>query len=394
MLIALGLCFAAPGDFERGNKLLGAGDPTAAEAAFRRALDDEPDNPDHKSQLALSLAEQGKHADALALLRETLKDHPAHAASRWYLGAVLHRTGDMRNAASALEAALPDLDASSPVWPSLHYLLADAYIALLGSEGLTPKQTDQLVASSEIYGTLAKGTPEGARMAALAAYVRKNRPSPPLPRWRVVANLEEATDAIAAQTGSALTVERGDTSPFDPTEPDGYRWFRCPEPLVCRFLLPAGWHTKEVPGPTHALFLTKQPIAPPEMRYETGISVNRISETRRRTGKTPGQFALEFAAGVVRGEGATVTRIDEDGRRVYVLRDAVQRDAGLPDLRKQYVIVADDTRDLVYLIFFETPAASWEANWAIAAPVLDLSHLGVEGRLPGDRPDPPDRPGR
>lgn len=378
----LACALAAPGDFDRGNALLAAGDPKGAEAAFRGALTDAPEDPEVRAQLGLSLHEQGRRAEAVAVLEQTLAEHPGHPASTWYLGVTHHAADDWRACLPLLLRFRDGIDASHPVWVSAHWMIADAYSALLGSASLTQAELDLLVAAARVYSKASPDTAEGERMAGVAAYVTENRPPRSVPRWGVAADADGAA-AISENTGAkrTLVVEKGRAAAFRAEAPEHTRWVECAGELGCRFLLPDGWHAKQVEGQTHAVFLTLEPIAPPENRFETGVSINRIARVRARTGQTAEDFALAFLASTAEKEGARLARIPDPTYQVYVAEGAVQRDPGQPDLRKHYLVFADNAQDLVYLAFFETPATEWDRTWPVARRILDLASFGIEGRM-------------
>lgn len=153
--------------------------------------------------------------------------------------------------------------------------------------------------------------------------------------------------------------------------PPGYQWVECTGAPRCRFLLPDGWFSKQVDeGGTHAVMLSREEIQPPEMRFETGVTINRIERVEARTGQAPSAYAAAFLAEVQRREGAEVVERRLPSWTVRIATGARQHDPGLPELRKHYLLAADDSADLLYLCFFETPASEWEQTWPMAKPIL------------------------
>jgi hypothetical protein len=375
-VLLMALALAAEGDLDRGNALLSAGDVAGAEAAFRAALSDAPADPYARAQLALALAEGGKLDEAVLELMANLAAHPGHLASTWYLGISLHKLGAHEGAAAAFLFFAGRIDASSPQWAGVHWFLVDCYSQMLSTVGISQAQGDQLIASAGYYVAASGKSAESSRVAALATYVAENRPPPNVKRWVVATTPERA----ASTTEGRRTIRMDSGAPFTRKEeaPEGYSWLDC-DGADCRFLLPKGWFTKQVAqGSTLGVFITREEIAPPTMRFDVGVSVNRIASMSKTTGETPNGFAVTFLTEVASREGASITRIVQDGATVYVARDAVQRVAGQPNLRKRYLLVADDDDDVLYIAFVEAPEAEWDAAWKVASPVLSPEYFHVD----------------
>jgi tetratricopeptide (TPR) repeat protein len=78
----------------------------AAEQAFRAVLDAEPDQADASLYLGMSLAGQGRHAEAIAPLRDAAVARPLDAEVHLRLGISLREIGETFLAMSSLREAL------------------------------------------------------------------------------------------------------------------------------------------------------------------------------------------------------------------------------------------------------------------------------------------------
>lgn len=195
-LLFLGMAWAAPGDFERGDELLGQGRLAEAEVAFRSALADEPQSASARAQVGLALIQQGKTDAAVAEIEAVLTDHPGNAAATWYLGIARFKQRHHREAVNAFDAFLGGIDASSPQWVGAHWYRLTCYAALLSSEGLSYDEVDRWLISLDIYITASAEDPDRARLVSLRDYVAHNRPGRNVGVWQVVATDQQATEAV------------------------------------------------------------------------------------------------------------------------------------------------------------------------------------------------------
>jgi len=81
-----------------GNLLLLAGEPEAAEEAYRRALELAPDMTSARYNLALLLIESDRPKAALAELKQVVEDEPDNAWAHYQIGVVLDGSGSERRA--------------------------------------------------------------------------------------------------------------------------------------------------------------------------------------------------------------------------------------------------------------------------------------------------------
>jgi Flp pilus assembly protein TadD len=81
-----------------GNLLVMAGEPAAAEAAYRRAVEVDPHRLSAQYNLGLLLVQGGKTNEARQLFEKVIEIEPRHAWAHYQLGALLERKGDKSRA--------------------------------------------------------------------------------------------------------------------------------------------------------------------------------------------------------------------------------------------------------------------------------------------------------
>ncbi|MEM6928264.1 MAG: tetratricopeptide repeat protein [Myxococcota bacterium] len=368
LTLVLSAAAASPADLERANTLLAAGDVAGAEVVLRELLAATPDDPALAAQLGYALLEQRKLDEAGAVLTATLEAHPDHGPSRWYLGMIRVMQRDDRSTVDVLQPLVATLDPAHPQWIGLHRFLANAYAVLLRREpGLDHDETDRLVASCRILAEALPDTSEGAQMAVLGALVEQRRPARSVARWTIVTESPDTVQDNAVVVHAADPIERKNGRRGKRLK--GYDWVDCADDLGCRFLAPEGWFVRqESDATTLGVFVTLQEIAPPTMRFETGVTINRIADATARTGHPPSQYALGYLKQIARAEGARLERASIDGFEVLLARDAITADG---QLRKHYLLAANDASDVLFITFFEAPANQWEQHFGVAAPILD-----------------------
>lgn len=81
-----------------GNLLVMAGEPSEAEAAYRRAVEVDPHRLSAQYNLGLLLLQRGKTGEARQLFEKVIEIEPRHAWAHYQLGALLERKGDRSRA--------------------------------------------------------------------------------------------------------------------------------------------------------------------------------------------------------------------------------------------------------------------------------------------------------
>lgn len=91
-----------------GKIAFATGDMEAAEAAYRKGLEADPDHSLSANGLAIALSEQDKRADALAFLEGFLRAHPHDAVALYNLGCLLAHEGRTEEAALRYRQAIDE----------------------------------------------------------------------------------------------------------------------------------------------------------------------------------------------------------------------------------------------------------------------------------------------
>jgi len=160
-----------------------------------------------------------------------------------------------------------------------------------------------------------------------------------------------------------------------PQAPDGFSWLACPDPLSCAFLVPDGWHTKvEHRDGTVGIFITKEPISPPDGHFSTGLSVNIIQDVPGKAQVKPSTYALAFLQ-ALQDKGTAdseIGRYDAAGGIVVLDRYArLTPPDGSADVRVLYRLYANDVTGTLTLLFFEAPVDEWEQAVAQGGRTID-----------------------
>jgi tetratricopeptide (TPR) repeat protein len=107
--------------------LVDSGRYPEALAAFRRALDSNPQHADAHNNYAFLSERDGRTAEALAHYKEALRLVPAHRIARYHLGRLLIATGRPREAVEHFRLLLEPEDVKTA---DVLYGLATAYVRL------------------------------------------------------------------------------------------------------------------------------------------------------------------------------------------------------------------------------------------------------------------------
>ena len=150
-----------------------------------------------------------------------------------------------------------------------------------------------------------------------------------------------------------------------PPAPKGYAWKRI-ESVKASFLVPEGWHFKEeMKDGTRAFFITKEDIDK-SGSFETGLSVNvqtlKKDPAQERAAAFVGEIATSHEVldawgtetGVMKGYACRVRRVSPEH----------------PPLIIDVLAIGNSRTNTLYLIFFESPEATWAAAWKQGEPIL------------------------
>jgi tetratricopeptide (TPR) repeat protein len=187
-------CFAATfiiaqtNYMEKGNQYIGQGNFVEAEKIFRQAVKAEPSNLDYQSQLAFTLSQQKKHAEAESILVKVLATDSTHLGALWYAGINNFEDdkADLRKAISYFERALKYLDKESGQYFSAHWLIGRAYRILLRDDGLSYGEASRMIEALSTYVKLQPDADDAGEITSFIAKVKEKRPPENVKKWRYI----------------------------------------------------------------------------------------------------------------------------------------------------------------------------------------------------------------
>lgn len=166
------------------------------------------------------------------------------------------------------------------------------------------------------------------------------------------------TRAIRIAAGLLLALAAASRAEDAPAAPDGFTWKRI-ESVKASFLMPDGWYFREEEkNGTRAFFITREKIEEGG-EFETGLTVN-VQRLKKDPAPDKAAQALalmieghELLEGWKRGEGA----LESFGARIRI------REKGQPPLVEQIVTIGNRKTNTLYILFFESPEATWPEAW-------------------------------
>jgi tetratricopeptide (TPR) repeat protein len=138
----------------RGRQALRVGRVDDAVAAFRRALEANPESAEARVDLAAALAAQDKPLAAIGALREAVAAAPDNPTARYNLGVLLHHQGDLDGALVHLRRAVELAPADGEAWLELAGALLDIGAA---GEALAPTRRARELGANEAGAHFAEG---------------------------------------------------------------------------------------------------------------------------------------------------------------------------------------------------------------------------------------------
>lgn len=175
---------------DEGNELISKNKFSEAEKAFRKALQETPNDLILKSQLALALINQDRNDEAETVITEILNVHPGFTAALWYGGVnnFSKNEPDFRKAIDYFEKAYPSIDTDSGQFAGINYFIGRSYRKLLYSEGLTYNEVDRML---ETYKKYVELQPQGEDALEAKNFIKKveeRRPGKNVGKWIITTN--------------------------------------------------------------------------------------------------------------------------------------------------------------------------------------------------------------
>ncbi|MEG0928168.1 tetratricopeptide repeat protein [Chryseobacterium sp.] len=189
LVLSSNLFFAqsSSADFEQGNQLLSENKFSDAESLFHKALKEEPDNLDFKSQLVLALINQNKNDEAEKNIIEILKKNSLFPAALWYggLNNFQKNVPDFRRAISYFERFYQVIDENSNQYFAVNFYIGRSYQNLLYTDGLSYDEVSRMLETYKKYMDIETDTEVTNKIAGFIKTIEENRPGEHVKKWVV-----------------------------------------------------------------------------------------------------------------------------------------------------------------------------------------------------------------
>lgn len=163
-----------------------------------------------------------------------------------------------------------------------------------------------------------------------------------------------------------------------PPAPKGYSW-RWFESIKAGLLVPQGWFVKEEnKGGTRAFFITKESIEKGG-RFKTGITLNVVQNSPKKTGSPPSEYAKQFINKMVSTTQSSEVRSVGDGTYFKGYGGFFRSRPPKEDIVVQYTLVlGNDKTGTLYICTFESPEREWGTAWKLGSAIMDNLALETE----------------
>jgi hypothetical protein len=162
-----------------------------------------------------------------------------------------------------------------------------------------------------------------------------------------------------------------------PTPPDGFkRVMICDDKMS--LLQPDGWYFKKVNDKPDAAgyFITKEKIEDKGI-FETGLTLNVVTNVKKQSGKTPSEYAAYYLAKQARrGKKLDIFSKELGPFQNIGGRFLVKDELG--ELILHFYLIANDNTGTLFIYMFEAPKDKWDDAWEIGEVMFKNMHLNDE----------------
>lgn len=153
--------------------------------------------------------------------------------------------------------------------------------------------------------------------------------------------------------------------------PEGFKWSDCGQKET-NFLIPNNWFLKiEKNKDVYGVMISKEEIKNGK-NFLTGLTVNEISNVSKKSKLKPTEYAKEFIVNFLES-------IKQYNGRLYKKPKAYQNGDFIiyqtdskDDIAVMYhMLLANDKKDILYIVLFEAPVNKWEKDWQIGKVIID-----------------------
>lgn len=156
-----------------------------------------------------------------------------------------------------------------------------------------------------------------------------------------------------------------------PSPPKGFEWQWC-EDVSVGILKPQQWHFKtNMKNRTRGYFITKEKIEEAG-EFSTGLSLNVIPSVGLKRGGLASDFAKAYVRTAIQDEESVLKIIPpKDVGPVKTFGCRIKKAGSVV----HYFLIADDSRDILYLFMFESPEKEWNTAWKIGETILQKLYI-------------------
>ncbi len=161
-----------------------------------------------------------------------------------------------------------------------------------------------------------------------------------------------------------------------PQPPSGYSWEYCND-IGGALLRPDHWFfQRKADGAALAYFITKEPWVPPGL-FDVGFTFNVVFDIRGQSGLSPTVFAERFVAKAAEIHQAVRTWSSEMGpfKAEGIVYLGTDDSKGFKFFN---LVIANDKTGTAFLVVFEAPESSWDAEWRVIEPTIQRLYIDDE----------------
>ena len=139
------------------------------------------------------------------------------------------------------------------------------------------------------------------------------------------------------------------------------------------FLKPRGWFVKIEYGKTnYALFISKEEIKNGS-EFKTGLSLNYNSRIIQKTGSEPTEYAIRWISELATKMNKKIIKKPWRFKIEDIEGFAIQVNDKIKTMH--YLLLANNSNNSLYIIFFESPPDEWQDAWKIGNVILNNIRL-------------------
>lgn len=153
--------------------------------------------------------------------------------------------------------------------------------------------------------------------------------------------------------------------------PEGFKWSQS-GPKETNFLMPNNWFLKiENTESAYGIIISKEEIKN-NKNFSTGLTVNVISNISKKSNLKATEYSKKFIVNFLElikqynGKLYKKPKVYQNGD--FTIYQIVSKD----DIAVMYhMLLANNKKDILYIILFEAPRQEWNKNWEIGKIIID-----------------------